>query len=318
MPVARLDALKCRQLAGTAMLLLRWRKALTIFASVISVAAMGFLLVQARKADVQIRPEHWELVAVSVMVWSLLAVLAAVRWHLIAKRLLADEVPAFKGLLRTLLIARFLGLFTSAALADLAGRFLLAARDTSRKKPLAVSIAADKGLDGLLAALLLPAGLLLLSGAESELVLISLTAGILLPSVACFFRTRLKTRLRQIPYGILWALTVVRTLLMSAATSAVAIAIGLEVNPLVFFVLLPIAQFVALAALTPGGWGLVEAGWVGLLALIGVDVNEAAAFALAQRAVQVIAFGIGAFIAFALLSPAVRPNVGDASSLARE
>jgi uncharacterized membrane protein YbhN (UPF0104 family) len=81
-------------------------------------------------------------------------------------------------------------------------------------------------------------------------------------------------------YGI----TVLRYLLMAARFVAIAQAVGVAVPPLLVFVGIPVAQLGLLLAVTPGGLGMLEAGWLGVLLLAGLPRQDIATLLIGQRA----------------------------------
>ncbi len=87
-------------------------------------------------------------------------------------------------------------------------------------------------------------------------------------------------RIALLAYG----LTVLRYLLMTARFVAIAQAVGVAVPPLLVFVGIPIAQLGLLLAVTPGGLGMLEAGWLGVLLLAGLPRQDIATLLIGQRA----------------------------------
>ncbi len=59
-------------------------------------------------------------------------------------------------------------------------------------------------------------------------------------------------------------------------------------------------QLTVIVAITPGGLGINEAGWIGVLTAMGLGAEEAASYAVAFRVVQVVTFGAGAVATMAL------------------
>ncbi len=60
-------------------------------------------------------------------------------------------------------------------------------------------------------------------------------------------------------------------------------AVGMQADWLLFLAAYPFVQLSLVAAVTPGGLGLFELGWLGLLTLGGVAEDEALTFVVAQR-----------------------------------
>ena len=61
------------------------------------------------------------------------------------------------------------------------------------------------------------------------------------------------------------------------------LAVGGQADALIFLAAYPFVQLTLVAAVTPGGLGLFELGWLGLLSLAGVPQGEALNFVVAQR-----------------------------------
>ena len=58
-----------------------------------------------------------------------------------------------------------------------------------------------------------------------------------------------------------------------------------------------LSQLTIVVAVTPGAWGVLEVGWVGMLAALGISTDDALEFALSVRVVQVLTFAAGAAVA---------------------
>lgn len=246
--------------------------------------------------------------AVGAVLVAAMPVFTAVRWLILLDHM-ASIRGAFAAVMRSLFIVRFVGLFTSAIAADVAGRFAFAARHTGKKRLLAGSLIVDRGFDLALVGMMLPAGALLLFGAGTPLVGGALAVGLLAPIPLFFAWNRLPARLGVPPigprnYAVLWVLTASRWLLLAASTVAVAWAAGISASVLELLILTSLAQLAVIFAISPGGWGVLEAGWIGLLVAVGVDTSDAAMFALLQRAVQTASFGLCAMGALVLLRTA--------------
>jgi uncharacterized membrane protein YbhN (UPF0104 family) len=79
-----------------------------------------------------------------------------------------------------------------------------------------------------------------------------------------------------------------------------AITLNIPISPSLILLGTPIGQLTYLFAFTPGGLGIFEAGWIGILKLANVKTDYAMAFVVGQRVLTVITIGI-----LALLSQAV-------------
>ncbi|MGD1991910.1 MAG: lysylphosphatidylglycerol synthase transmembrane domain-containing protein [Anaerolineae bacterium] len=84
----------------------------------------------------------------------------------------------------------------------------------------------------------------------------------------------------------------------------IARAVGLSIPWPVFAASFPVTQLSLVLAVTPGGLGIFDAGWYGLLVLSGVEQQEALNFVIAQRAcvfVYVLIWGgLGALLSLLL------------------
>lgn len=88
----------------------------------------------------------------------------------------------------------------------------------------------------------------------------------------------------------LGALTIVRYLLNAFVFYAVAAALGLEIGWPVFVLTGALVQLSLVIAATPGGLGVMDAGWVLALGLAGVASETTAVFLVGQRAFQYTGF----------------------------
>lgn len=83
--------------------------------------------------------------------------------------------------------------------------------------------------------------------------------------------------------------TVLLNLVLIGGFYLMARAVGVSANWLLFAAAYPFVQLSLIAAVTPGGLGIFDLGWLGLLVLGGVSEADALAFVVAQR-VYVAAF----------------------------
>ena len=95
-------------------------------------------------------------------------------------------------------------------------------------------------------------------------------------------------------------------------------AFALPIGVFEMLAVAPIIQLTVIISVTPGGLGINEAGWIGVLTAMGMAADEAAGFAVAYRIVQVATFGIGAVAATALTAWSARMDQNDAPSTASE
>ena len=86
---------------------------------------------------------------------------------------------------------------------------------------------------------------------------------------------------RQLTY--IMALSLVRLTVVGVRTWLVVLALGIDLNVLTTFLLVPMAQLALLILLTPGGLGTYDGGWYGLLLLQDVSAGESLAFIVMLR-----------------------------------
>jgi uncharacterized membrane protein YbhN (UPF0104 family) len=191
------------------------------------------------------------------------------------------------------------------------------------------SVLTDNLFDLLLSGVLTIPALLSLEAQMSALEVIVLTLGFVLALTAALWwgtaRQRLARLLRwteQVPYlnavlpsisenrtGLLLQRPVIvqalgLTFLLSSALATtyyqISCAVGLSHPWTVFAAGFPAVQLSLVLAMTPGGLGILDAGWYGVLLLGGVSRQDALVFVVAQRAYisvfVLIWAGIGALL----------------------
>ena len=75
-----------------------------------------------------------------------------------------------------------------------------------------------------------------------------------------------------------------------------AMALDMQVSPLIFLLGAPMGQLSFLLAFTPGGLGIFEAGWYAVLAQAGVPDNHISPFLIEQRVFTTLFVGILALL----------------------
>jgi uncharacterized membrane protein YbhN (UPF0104 family) len=95
---------------------------------------------------------------------------------------------------------------------------------------------------------------------------------------------------------------------------AVSRAIGLTADWPLFLAIFPITQLSLIIAVAPGGLGVVDFTWAGLLLLVGVTQTDASAFAVAQR-IYITLFvlvwtGVSVLLNLTAEKPALQPEIG--------
>lgn len=232
---------------------------------------------------------------------SLMPVPAARRWLLVLRGLAVGGVR-FRQVVKAMLMLRFVGLFTSALASDLVGRFALIAPTVQQRRRVAISLGIDRGLDVVYAIALAPIAALAIMGYFPGHSFSLLAAAVVTPPLlgmlavsAGPFRSR-PTR-RDVLDA--WVCTAVRNLCLAAAAYGVMRALAIHAPFATVAALTALSQLTAGLSVTPGAWGILEAGWIGLLTSVGVPVQEAAQFAVMMRGLQTLTFGVGAAAAMA-------------------
>jgi hypothetical protein len=269
---------------------------------------------------------HPAWVLVGLLGTTLASIVTAARWQLLAEVMGGTRLP-FIAYFYGLVLTRLLGQFTSTMAMDLVGRGV-ALRSAGSERSIGhavMQVVLERMLDAVLPVVLfgwawavreqlLPIpSLASLALAYAGFLLLAIP--LLRPSVHVALRVYLWVRLRvrgrrreqleaeaefETPkvdlqlaakvagYSVLRFATVVLQFF------GIACAVGLALDYVEMTKATPIPQIAGMLGLTPGGLGILEAGWAGGLGWIGLDAVAIGLFALAQR-VGVIAF-------FAILS----------------
>ena len=72
----------------------------------------------------------------------------------------------------------------------------------------------------------------------------------------------------------------------------ITMALGLSINPNLIVLATPLGQLTYLIAITPGGLGIIEAGWFGILSIAGIDPEPTLLFVVGQRVLIVACISI--------------------------
>ena len=174
----------------------------------------------------------------------------------------------------------------------------------------------EQGFDALVAALVFPAGVVFLLGGGAFWSLavlgVSLLVGSaasivfapgLLKAVICRLRPGAGARTERIVavasviagsglmrppvLTAMFALSLLRFAVMMARLAVIWWILQPDLPAATFLAIAVVVQGALVAAVTPGGWGLAEAGWTGLLAVSTVPLDDALFFALAVRLTSV-------------------------------
>ncbi|PRQ04380.1 hypothetical protein ENSA5_07830 [Enhygromyxa salina] len=258
----------------------------------------------------------------------------AARWRLLAEVMGGTKLP-FAAYFYGLVVTRLLGQFTSTVAMDLVGRGA-ALRSAGSERGIghaAMQVVLERTFDAVLPILLLvwalavrdawlPVGATL-SLALFCLVFMALAIPLLGPAVRVALRLYLWIRLRvgkrrreqlvEAESSFASAPIVNTKLAAKVATYSVlrfatvviqfwgiARAVGIEVSWEQMTAATPFAQLASILGLTPGGLGVIEAGWAGGLGWIGLSVVSISLFVLAQRVGVIAYFGLLSAISWPL------------------
>lgn len=249
------------------------------------------------------------------------------RWRVLIRTLFAASGPPFSILYVQVMISRVIGLFISRAASDLGTRIIALRQSTKASLGRAsASVVIDNLMDISVVALFGLPGILFLTDlisapvATAMMGIIALASLIAAPSAISSAakwpgvrwsagvprRLRLGRfslgagvtpewpdalqRLGRSESAAVWALTLLRFVLGVLQFVILAEAFDLGISPWVFFTIVPLVQVILVTGITPGGLGVVDLGWLGLLVAAGVGTTEASAFVIAQRAGLTLAF----------------------------
>jgi len=288
----------------------RLRLALQLF----SLALFGFILWSGGWEIWQqiLAGDRWALLA-AFLCGGLGNMLSATRLQLVARSLAGRDLAPWRRFYYLNMTARALGLVAPRGLSTLGGKSVgLRALGVSLKRSLWI-VLLDNFFDlALLGALMVPS-LLFLKDWVSSGTFITLALGLILPLAGALWWIAAAGRLlplvewlRRVPLlesvlridgaGVADILptrpTALRALglsiLLNGALATrfyfIARAVGVAHPWLIFAAGFPMTQLSLVLAVTPGGLGLFDASWYGVLLLGGVPHQDAIAFVIAQRA----------------------------------
>lgn len=258
----------------------------------------------------------------------------AARWQLLAEVMGGTRLP-FITYFYGIVLTRLLGQFTSTAAMDLVGRGVMLRSAGSQRGigHAAMQVVLERTLDLALPLVLLgwaftvqldalpmtPAVILLLAC----VVFVALAVPLLRPGVRITLRLYLWLRLRidrirrkQIEAQIdadpepppvdlqLSAKVAGYSLLRFASVIlqfwGIAFTVGIDLSWQQITTATPVPQLAGMIGLTPGGLGVLEAGWAGGLGWIGLDAIAISIFVLAQRIGVIVFFGLLSAISWPL------------------
>lgn len=289
----------------------RW---LRLGLQLISLGLFGLVLVWGGpEAWQQVAAGDLEYILVSLLFLGFASMMSAVRLQLIARSTTGRALAPWPRFYYLNMTTRALGLIVPRTLSTLGGKSVgLGALGVSLRRAVWI-VMLDNAFDLLLLGLLVGPALLYLRNldAAGELLVLYLGVIVILASglwwITGVGRARLLVRWLEriprlastlhldpdkttdlLPHRSVVMQTLGLTILLNAAIAIcfyqISRAVGM-VHPWTIFVAgFPITQLSLVLAVTPGGLGLFDAGWYGVLLLAGVPRQEALTFVIAQRA----------------------------------
>jgi uncharacterized protein (TIRG00374 family) len=279
---------------------------------------------------------------------------SAYRWGLLANAMAGRKVASWGQYYHYNILGRVTGLFIPKLAGDFGTRSLALSASQDSGLGLAFSSAVlDRVFDIMALVILLVPGLLFVGKAVSmtraallSLGLIILVGVVIALRWAAFWRwmVRMLARLAKWGGGLplmrqfstprriarlqelaeqpiesrlalqIYGITLGRTMMMVVRSYSVALALGIELSPLALYLVVPVAQLSLMLAITPMGLGLRELGWAGVLALIGVDGDDALTFALGHRAYLYVCVAILGLLSYLAVILARRRSGGATAS----
>ncbi|MBD5607854.1 MAG: flippase-like domain-containing protein [Desulfovibrio sp.] len=96
-----------------------------------------------------------------------------------------------------------------------------------------------------------------------------------------------------------YAISVIKFFVIAFSTLAYFAFVNIDVSLTAVFFALPLTQFVFIFAFTPGGLGIFELGWTGILAARSISASQISLFLLSQRLCFTVGVIVWALIAWA-------------------
>lgn len=262
----------------------------------------------------QIVDSDWRLLLLALAIYGIVGVVSALRLRVVAQALAGDGVGSRRRFYYLSMTARVLGLILPRGISTLGGKSVgLRALGISLRRALWI-VLMDNLFDILTLVLAAIPAVLFLQNQIGALTFAALTAvlwlllalvlwvviasgrltplfGWLLARVPWLSRRfqldeRLAAQLfpRAAPAMVALGQTVILNVLLIATYALIAGALGLSVSGWLFAAAFPVTQLSLIVAVAPGGLGIFDLGWLGLLRLGGMAPDDALTFVVAQRA----------------------------------
>jgi len=261
------------------------------------------------------------------------AVCSALKWRVSLNALGEKGAAHFGSLLHYFRMGRAIGLVIPMDVSDLGVRTMSLKLDHSVSvKTASYSVYLDRAFDLMITSIFVIPSVLFIAGGMSARLCLALYAAAFILGIACFtFFGRQSMRALQqlfhflfrlvcrIPWvgkrvggesGVDWLdsadvapiapglflLSGVKFLFMALRYYSMAVAIGITLGPEKIMSFVPSAQFAALFALTPGGLGIADWSWSGLLYKIGVGKEQIVPYLISLRLVIALSIIVLALI----------------------
>lgn len=298
--------------------IVEWGLAIAILAVILAKGDLGEL-------DALLRADPFLLV-LGLAATILIAAASCAKWRLLVADVAGERTPPWRLIVHYFFLARMAGLVTPIAVSD-AGVRAVALRAGHRISltRAGYSIFLDRGLDlaatliaavpsvlflagmldrgrAVIATLVVLGGAALLVWRRPQAVFHALgalytialrmarRASFLLPAS---LRGRELVPPAAVPVAraralLLFALSVAGLFGLGVRFHFILRAVGIPVDPVALLLCIPAAQLVTLLAFTPGGLGILEAGWYGIFALLGVPAPQIVLALVSARAFVIL------------------------------
>ena len=251
----------------------------------------------------------------------LISCLTSLRWMIISDSLAGRKVADFDEFLYTNLISRATGFITAKTIGELGvkGYWLKKTKSLSIKTT-SHSILLDKLYDSMISGIFLLVVLPFWIGLLEREPIINFTLALILALLLIgsrfgaginqllstvwnfalsagskrFFskyhpETILASRVIPTPgFQYLFLITMVKFLLVVGRIICAALFVGAAIDWQLLILATPLGQAVALISITPGGLGILEAGWYGILVSSGVSSSDIIGFLIGQRIMLIV------------------------------
>ncbi|MEM7002950.1 MAG: lysylphosphatidylglycerol synthase transmembrane domain-containing protein [Pseudomonadota bacterium] len=293
-----------------------WQSLLSVLLAVALIAGL-ILFAGADLLDAIAASNPW-LLTLSLLLSATTFPLASWRWWMISNALAGYQISSFHDFLRARVALACGGLVAPRELVETGGRTLWLIKFRQQRPTLAINgVLIDRICDLGISGVALSGGLVLLLWQPPATAAAGITLASSLALVAMILALQLVLprllpsagrsadqphinehppwRMRLLESRDIWlnmptrvvaaalALSVVKFYILLVRAVVVGLAVGSAVSAADLLTISPWAQMANLVSLTPGGFGVYEASWFGLLQMLGAAIATAVAFVLVQR-----------------------------------